>query len=122
MTVLQGHLGSLHVNDSNRFGRTWQVTVQAPPHLRAQVEDLQRLKVRNAQGDMVPLSEFVRVREIEALGVLERLNLEPMLALTANPAPGVSLADARSLSETLAGEVRKELQLPKEYRLIWRLE
>jgi multidrug efflux pump subunit AcrB len=119
MALLQVHLGSLHVNDFNGFGRTWQVRVQAGPRFRNQAEDLKRLKVRNAQGDLVPLGELVRVREFEALGVLERLNLEPMMALTANPAPGASLADARSLCETLAEEVRKELQLPKEYRLRW---
>jgi multidrug efflux pump subunit AcrB len=119
MTVLQVHLGLLHVNDFNSFGRTLQVTVQAPPRFRDQVEDLQRLKVRNAQGDMVPLAALVQVREIEAPKVVERFNGEPMLAITANPAAGVSLAGARSFCESLAEEIRKELQLPAEYRLIW---
>jgi multidrug efflux pump subunit AcrB len=119
LTVLQVHLGSVHVNDFNQFGRTWQVTVQAPPPFRDKVEDLPRLKVRNTQGDMVPLAALVQVREIEAPRVLERLNGEPMLVLTANPAPGVSLHAARSLCETVAEEVRKELPQPAQYRLAW---
>jgi multidrug efflux pump subunit AcrB len=119
LTVLQVHLGSVHVNDFNQFGRTWQVTVQAPPRFRDQVEDLRQLKVRNTQGNMVPLATFVRVQEIEAPKLLERFNGAPMLAITANPAAGVSLASARSLCESLAKEVRNELQLPTPYRLVW---
>jgi multidrug efflux pump subunit AcrB len=121
-TVLQVHLGSLYVNDFNGFGRTWQVRVQAGPRFRNQAEDLKQLKVRNTQGDMVPVAQFVSVREIEAAGVLERLDGKPMVAITANPAPGESLAAARSLCESLAEEIRKELQLSAEYRLTWRQE
>jgi gold/copper resistance efflux pump len=119
MTVLQVHLGSLHVNDFNQFGRTWQVMVQADPPAPNQVEDLGRLKVRNAQGEMVPLAALVVVREVAAAGVVDRLDMEPMLAVSANPAPGVRLGVARSLCETLAEEVRQELKLQKEYKLRW---
>jgi multidrug efflux pump subunit AcrB len=119
MTVLQVHLGSFYVNDFNQFGRTWQVTIQAGPPTRNRAEDLGRLKVRNAQGEMVPLSAFVAVRDAAGVSVVDRLDMEPMLGVGANPAPGVSLIEARKVCETLAEEVRRELQLPAGYRLRW---
>ena len=60
--TLQVYLGSLYVNDFNRFGRTWQVNVQADAHYRKQVEDLKQLKIRNARGQMVPLGTFASAR------------------------------------------------------------
>ena len=58
--TLQVYLGSLYVNDFNRFGRTWQVNVQADADFRSQIEDLKQLKVRNDDGDMVPLGTLAR--------------------------------------------------------------
>ena len=52
--TLRIYLGSLYVNDFNRFGRTWQVIVQADPRFRNTIEYVPRLKVRNSQGTMVP--------------------------------------------------------------------
>ncbi len=53
--TMQVYLGSLYVNDFNRFGRTYQVVAQADGQFRAQKEDILRLKTRNAKGEMVPL-------------------------------------------------------------------
>src|SRR5207237_4040837 len=61
--TLQATMGSRYVNDFNRFGRTWQVSVQADEKFRNQVEDIAKLKVRNRHGDMVPLAAVVNVRE-----------------------------------------------------------
>ncbi len=68
---------------------------------------------------MVPLSAFLQVREVSAPEAVNRFNLFPAVEITANPAPGVSPAEARTLCETLAEEVRKELALPAGYRLGW---
>src|SRR5947207_1259533 len=57
-SALQVYVGSLYVNDFNRFGRTWQVNVQADANFRRKVDDLKRLKVRNDKGEMVPLGAF----------------------------------------------------------------
>jgi multidrug efflux pump subunit AcrB len=76
-------------------------------------------QVRNSDGQMVPLSDFVSLREAEVLAAAERLNGSPMVALTANPVPGVSLAQARALCEMRAEEIRRELGLSDEYRLAW---
>jgi multidrug efflux pump len=61
--TLQIYLGSLYVNDFNRFGRTYQVTAQADSNFRIQPEEIRKLKARNATGDMVPLGTLVDVRE-----------------------------------------------------------
>ncbi len=61
--ALQAYLGSYYVNDFNRFGRTWQVNVQADAPFRVDAETVKQLKVRNADGDMVPLGAVVDVRD-----------------------------------------------------------
>jgi multidrug efflux pump subunit AcrB len=118
-STLQVYLGPLYVNDFNKFGRTWQVVVQADTAVRKQAEDLKQLKVRNNNGDMVPLGTIVSVRQVEGPVAIDRLDGRPMVEITANPSAGVSLAQARTLCEGLAEEVRKELCLPAEYRLTW---
>jgi multidrug efflux pump subunit AcrB len=111
--------GSLYVNDFGRFGRTWRVEIQAKAGSGGWAKDLRKLKVRNARGQMVPLAAFVQVRETEGPLALDFLDSRPMVEITANPGPEVSLAQARALCETLAEEVRKELRLPAQYRLTW---
>src|SRR5205807_3896247 len=61
--TMQIYLGSLYVNDFNRFGRTFQVIAQADAPFRAQPEDITKLKTRNAQGQMVPLGTLIKVKE-----------------------------------------------------------
>ena len=61
--TLQIYLGSVYVNDFNRFGRTYQVIAQADAPFRATAENITQLKVRNAEGDMVPLGSVLQVKE-----------------------------------------------------------
>jgi multidrug efflux pump subunit AcrB len=68
---------------------------------------------------MVPLSHLVEIRETEGPSAVDRFNGKPMATITANPASGVSLVEARALCETLAEEARKESGLPAAYRLSW---
>jgi multidrug efflux pump subunit AcrB len=117
-TTLQACLGSVHVNDFNKFGRTWQVIVQAGEPFR-DVENLKGLKVHNTQGEMVPLADVATVRNTMGPAVVDRLNMEPMVEVTANSAAGVSPAPARALCESAAEEVRKGFGLSAEYRLTW---
>src|SRR5439155_14101713 len=60
--TMQIYLGSLYVNDFNRFGRTYQVIAQADAPFRRRPEDITRLKTGNAQGQMVPLGALVKVK------------------------------------------------------------
>ena len=64
--TMQIYLGSLYVNDFNRFGRTYSVRVQADAQFRARADDIGQLKVRSASGEMVPLAALLRVKRVPA--------------------------------------------------------
>jgi multidrug efflux pump subunit AcrB len=110
--------GVKHVTDFVQFGRTWKVEARAAPG-SGQGVDIEKLKIRNARGQMVPLSAFARLHETEAPTALDFLDLWPMVEITANPKPGVSADQWRRLCESLAEEVRKETRLSAEYRVTW---
>ncbi|MBY0458888.1 MAG: efflux RND transporter permease subunit, partial [Gemmataceae bacterium] len=99
--TLQGTMGSRYANDFNRFGRTWQVNVQADAGFRDQVEDVKRLKVRNRDGEMVPLGALLTVRERSGPLVITRYNMYPAAAVNGNVAPGTSTGDAIAVIEKL---------------------
>ncbi len=82
-------------------------------------KDLGNLHVRNVEGQMVPLSTLVKVRRVEAPAMLDFLDLQPMVEITANLEPGVSLDQARKICTLLADGLRKEMGLSAEYRLTW---
>jgi multidrug efflux pump subunit AcrB len=103
-TTLQVYLGSLYVNDFNKFGRTWQVVVQAEAPFRNNVEAVKRLQVRNAAGNMVPLGAMLNVEEKEGPILLMRYNMYPAAAVVGNTAEGVSSGDGIQAMERLAKE------------------
>lgn len=117
--TLQVYGGSLHVNDFTRFGRSWRLEVQAKPGSGDWAKDLRKLKIRNARGQMIPLNTLVKVGEAAGPAALDFLDFWPMVEITANPGPEITLDVARKLCEVLAEEVRKELRLSAGYRLIW---
>ena len=100
--TLQATMGQRYVNDFNRFGRTWQVNVQADKQFRSQIDDIRRLEVRNRRGDMVPLGAVLQVRETSGPLVITRYNMFPAATVNGNVAPGVSTGDARAMLEKLA--------------------
>ncbi len=112
--ALQTYLGSSYVNDFNKFGRTWQVKVQADHRFRIEAEDIRRLEVRNAGGDMVPLGTLVRVDEILGPQTVLRYNLYPSSAITGEAAAGYSSGQALDLMEQLA-----ETKLPNSMGFEW---
>jgi multidrug efflux pump len=102
--TLQVYLGSVYVNDFNKFGRTWQVVVQADARYRDQVGDVKRLRVRNARGDMVPMGTLASIREINGPLLLGRYNMWPAAAVIGNAAPGYSSGQAVEILERVAQE------------------
>ncbi len=108
--TLQVYLGSLYVNDFNRFGRTWQVNVQADAPYRRQVEDLKQYQVRNAAGAMVPLSTFASTRGISGPVMIYRYNMYPAAPINGAPAAGVSTGDGIRLMEGIARQETKRVQ------------
>jgi HAE1 family hydrophobic/amphiphilic exporter-1 len=100
--TLQTQLGSVYINDFNKFGRTYQVRAQADPRFRARVDDLRRLEVRNQRGRMVPLSTVVHLRESLGPQFVTRYNMYPTASITGAAAPGFSSSQALATMERLA--------------------
>jgi multidrug efflux pump len=112
--TLQAYLGSLYVNDFNRFGRTWQVIVQAMAKYRDQKDDITRLQVRNRRGTMVPLGAVASVREVNGPLVLTRYNMYPAASINGIAAPGVSSGSAIQAMEALS-----DRELPQSMSYEW---
>ncbi len=100
--TLQVYLGSLYVNDFNRFGRTWQVNVQAAADFRRQVEDVRQLRIRSDTGRMVPLGTLASVEDRSGPVLIMRYNMYPAAAVNITPAPGVSSGQAIALARGAA--------------------
>jgi HAE1 family hydrophobic/amphiphilic exporter-1 len=100
--TLQAYLGSAYVNDFNKFGRTYQVRVQADIQYRADPDDILRLEVRNRRGDMLPLSAFASVHRTLGPQVINRYNLYPAASITGEAAAGYSTGDALRIMEQIA--------------------
>ena len=107
--ALQAYLGSYYVNDFNRFGRTWQVNVQADAPFRVDAETVRQLKVRNADGDMVPLGAVAEVRDSAGPVQITRYNMFPAAAINGASLPGVSTGDVLATMEKLAQELPRNM-------------
>ncbi|TMJ66029.1 MAG: efflux RND transporter permease subunit [Alphaproteobacteria bacterium] len=101
-SALQTTMGGTYVNDFNRFGRTWQVKVQADASDRKNVEDIFRVRVRTAQGDLVPLRAVADVKLITAPSSIVRYNNLRSVTINGGPAPGHSSGEALHAMETVA--------------------
>ena len=101
-SALQVYLGAGYANDFTRDNRNWQVNVQADSGFRLVKEDIGRLKVRNAQGEMVPLSTLMRIEEITGPAIVNHYQIYPSAEINGNTAPGTSSGDAIMLMEQLA--------------------
>ena len=102
-STLQASLGSSYVNDFNKFGRTWQVRVQADQKFRLRPEDIRRLEVRNQSGRMIPLGAFAKVEMQTGPQIIPRYNLYPSATINGQAAGGFSSGEAMELMEQMAG-------------------
>jgi len=112
--TLQAYLGSAYVNDFNKFGRTWQVKVQADSKYRLKPEDIRQLEVRNPAGKMIPLSTLIRVDETIGPQTILRYNLYPAASITGSAAEGFSSGEALNLMEQMA-----KTKLPSSMGFEW---
>jgi multidrug efflux pump len=112
--TLQVNLGSSYVNDLNLFGRTFQVRAQSEGEFRIAEEDITRLKVRNADGNMVPLGSVVDVEWKSGPDRVVRYNMFPSAEVQGDTAPGRSSGEAIAAIERLAEEV-----LPPGMTVAW---
>ena len=105
---LQVYLGSLYINDFNRFGRTYKVTAQGDAEHRMQAEAIGQLQVRNAAGQMLPLSSFVTVTPSSGPDRVIHYNGYPSADISGGAPPGVSSGQVVAVMERLAKEVLPE--------------
>ena len=112
--TLQINLGSLYVNDFNRFGRTYQVVAQAESQFRDEVSDITRLKTKNLQGEMVPVGSLVKVKE--SFGPDRVLHYNGILAADVNGAPMPPLSSGQA--EQFMADLAKQT-LPPGFEFEW---
>ncbi|WP_311970178.1 efflux RND transporter permease subunit [Pseudomonas baltica] len=99
--TLQVYLGSLYANDFNRFGRTYQVNVQAEQQFRLDPEQIGQLKVRNNLGEMVPLATFIKVGSTSGPDRVMHYNGFVTAEISGAAAPGYSSGQAQAAVEKL---------------------
>jgi HAE1 family hydrophobic/amphiphilic exporter-1 len=104
-SALQTYLGSAYVNDFNYLGRTYQVMAQADAAFRDNVEEIGRLKTRNAGGAMVPIGSVARFHNVTGPYRVPRYDLFPAAEVQGNALPGVSSGYALSAMERLATQL-----------------
>ncbi|MDH4651930.1 efflux RND transporter permease subunit [Pseudomonas sp. JS3066] len=112
--TMQVYLGSLYANDFNRFGRTYQVNVQAEQQFRLEPEQIGQLKVRNNRGEMIPLSTFVKVENSSGPDRVMHYNGFITAEINGAAAPGYSSGQAEAAIEKLLKE-----ELPNGMTFEW---
>ncbi len=112
--ALQANLGSLYVNDVTLFGRVYRVFVQADAAYRADESAVQHLKVRNRDGQLVPLASVVRVNPTTGPDRVLRHNAHPSADINGNAGAGISSGQAQALMERIARDT-----LPPGFDFEW---
>jgi hydrophobe/amphiphile efflux-1 (HAE1) family protein len=113
-SALQMYLGSSYVNDFNLFGRTFRVIAQAQSDYRNNPQDVLAIRVRNTEGETVPLASFTTVRDISGPYRVPRYNLYPSAELDGAAAPGYSQGQAIEIMQRMAAET-----LPEGFAYEW---
>ncbi len=111
---LQIYLGSLYVNEFNKFGRVFRVYVQAEEDARDEISDIGRLRVRNRNGEMIPLDALVSIKPVVGPYNIPHYNSYRSIAIAGRPAPSYSSGDAITAMEELA-----ETALPEGFGFEW---
>ncbi|MEJ0027149.1 MAG: multidrug efflux RND transporter permease subunit [Rhizomicrobium sp.] len=112
--AMQTYLGSIYVDDFNRFGRTYQVIAQADTPFRSRADDILRLKVRNIEGQMVPLGSVISVNETTGPDSALKYNGFRSADLNGAAAPGFSSGQAQAAITKILNQT-----LPKGMAFEW---
>jgi HAE1 family hydrophobic/amphiphilic exporter-1 len=113
-STLQANLGSLYINDFNKFGQTYRVIMQAKSSYRADLDGLDSFHVRSNSGQMIPISAFITTEPILGPDVAERYNLYRSATLRSSVGEGYSSGEAIQVVEALA-----KTNLPDGYQIEW---
>lgn len=113
-SALSYYMGAAYVNDFVEFGRIYQVKLGARDHAQRVIDDVLKLGVQNAQGEMVPFSAFTKIEEQLGMDQINRYNMYSTASITCNVAPGSSTGEAIQQMESLFSE-----QLGDEFGYEW---
>ncbi len=109
--AMQGYVGGIYAANFSRFGKQYRVYVQSSPEYREVEEDVDQLFVRNASGEMAPVSEFVNFKRIYGPQSVNRFNLFNAVTINGAAAPGYSSGDAITAVNEIAAS------LPQNYTI-----
>ena len=101
-SALTGYLGSAYVDQFNKFGRTFQIYVQADAQFRLRLEDINNLRIRNRDGNMIPIGTVINIKPVVGPSLISLYNLYPSATLVALPVQGVSTGQTMDILEQLA--------------------
>jgi hydrophobic/amphiphilic exporter-1 (mainly G- bacteria), HAE1 family len=101
-STLASYMGSSFVNQFSKFGRTFQVYAQADARFRLTTQDIERLMVRNQQGDMIPLGTLAKITPTVGPSLISLYNLYPSSTIVGLPAQGYSSGQAMALMQQIA--------------------
>jgi len=101
-SALSGYVGSAYVDQFTKFGRTFQIYAQADSQYRLRPEDIERLTVRNRDGNMIPLGTLLRIEPVSGSSLISLYNLYPSATLVALPTRGFSTGQTMQLMEQVA--------------------
>ena len=110
MTTLQGYYGGMYVSNFNRFGKLYRVMMQASPETRVSPETLSSVKVRTADGEMTPITNFISLKRVYGPDLLNRFNLYTSISVNGVPNAGYSSGEAIKAIEEVAAQT-----LPQGY-------
>lgn len=112
--AMQSHLGSSYVDDFNIFSRVYQVRIQDEPQFRSRIEDIQRLRVRSRNGELVPLQSLLSISTSYGPTAINRYNLFPSASINGQAATGTSTGQALATMASIA-----EQNLPEGFGFEW---
>ena len=113
-SALSGYFGKSYVNDFNKYGRVYRVYLQADGEFREKPSDIDKIYVKNKQGDMVPLSALVTVKNVVGPYSITRFNMYPAITINGQARSGISSGQAMSAMERISDEI-----LPKDMSYSW---
>lgn len=112
--TMQATFGAYYINDFNKLGRTFKVQIQSESDYRRKPEDIGNVYVRSDNGEMIPLTALVTVKQVTGPEVVERFNVFPAAKILGGPAPGYSSSQALTAMEEVVNAT-----LSSDYTLAW---
>lgn len=108
--TLQGYYGGLYTTDFNRFGKQYRVMIQAKPEDRINEESINNIYIKNANDELVAISQFINLKRVYGPESVTRFNLLKSVNINGKANPGYSSGDAIAAIREVAAQ-----HLPKTY-------